>query len=110
MANDKAGAVEITRFRLAPGVSLRAFIAANRDVDAWLRRQPGFIARRICTQEDGWIVDVLRWSSVAAGRRAMRGLMSELGDSPVHAAIDQSTVAWSIARVVHSLSEESGES
>lgn len=92
-------AVEITTFRLADGVDLKAFIAANADINVWLKKQPGFISRRICEGEDGTVVDLLIWSSVQNGQKAAEGIMAEMGSSPVHTAIDQSTVSWSISAV-----------
>lgn len=96
-------AVEITTFSLTPGVSMRDFIEANTDVDDWLKLQPGFIWRRICEREDGFIVDVLLWASADDGRRAAVGVVTELAGSFVHAAIDQATVDWSVATCHHSL-------
>jgi hypothetical protein len=96
-------AVEITTFRLAAGLTMKRFIAANRDIDAWLVEQPGFVSRRICRREDGYVVDVLVWTSAAAGRKAAAGVVTEMAQSPVHAAIDQSTVDWSVSSVHHAL-------
>ena len=96
-------AVETTTFRLAHGVTMKDFIAANADVDAWLRRQPGFIWRRICQCEDSSVVDVLLWASVADGENAAAGVVTEMAASPVHAAIDQSTVNWSVAACKHAV-------
>jgi hypothetical protein len=94
-------AVEITTFRLTPGLTLDAFIAANADIDPWLQTQPGFISRHICAREDGVVVDMLLWDSVEAGHRAASGVTTEMAGSPVHAAIDQSTVTWTIAEARH---------
>jgi hypothetical protein len=80
---------------------MKRFIKANRDIDAWLIEQPGFVSRRICQRDDGYVVDVLVWTSAAAGRKAAAGVVTEMAQSPVHAAIDQSTVDWSISSVHH---------
>ena len=37
-------AIEITTFELN-GCSVKEFVAANAEVDAWLKRQPGFRSR-----------------------------------------------------------------
>lgn len=92
------GAIEITTFMLA-GFSCEQFIAANKDVDAFLKRQPGFQSRRIAEQADGSILDMLIWDSEQEGTAAMHGLMRELSDSPVHGMIDQETVSWNIVPV-----------
>lgn len=94
-------AMEITTFRLTAGLTMKDFIAANADVDAWLKKQPGFILRRICEGQDGSVVDMLLWKSAGEGRRAATGIVTELADSLVHAAIDQSTVEWSIHTCRH---------
>lgn len=95
-------AIEIVTFRLMRGVSFADFVGANRDVDAWLLLQPGFVSRRIAEQPGACVVDVLLWQSEAAARSAMHKLMDELGDSPVHARIDQDTVTWTVAAIRHS--------
>lgn len=89
-------AMEVTTFRLAKGQTMGAFSAANADVDAWLLKQPGFILRRLCEAQDGSVVDMLLWRSAKEGRRAATGVVTELVNSPVHAMIDPSSVAWSI--------------
>lgn len=99
-------AVETTTFRLARGVTMEQFIEANADVDAWLRRQPGFIWRRICQHVDGRVVDVLLWASVDDGENAAAGVVTEMAASPVHAAIDPSTVDWSVAACHHSIAAD----
>jgi hypothetical protein len=45
-------AIEVTTFRLK-GRSCAEFITANRDIDAWLKRQPGFRSRRIAERDNG---------------------------------------------------------
>ena len=94
-------AMEITTFHLSKGVSMKDFIAANADVDAWLKQQPGFIMRRISQRSNGLVTDMLLWASTKDGERAAKGIVTELASSPVHAAIDQSTVNWSVAVCRH---------
>jgi hypothetical protein len=96
-------AMEITSFQLMKGITIKAFIAANADVDAWLQKQPGFILRRICEGRDGRVIDMLLWRSASEGQRAASRIMKELSGSPVHAAIDQSTVEWTIHICRHRL-------
>jgi hypothetical protein len=96
-------AMEITTFCLARGVTMQDFIAANADVDAWLKQQPGFILRRICQGADGRVTDMLLWESVKDGERSALGIVTELAHSPVHAAIDQSSVRWTITPCRHRL-------
>jgi hypothetical protein len=96
-------AMEITTFRLVKGMTIKDFITANADVDAWLLKQPGFILRRIAESGDGWVTDMLLWRSASAARRAASGIMTELSGSPVHAAIDHSTVVWTVQACRHRL-------
>lgn len=95
-------ALEITTFKLVKGYSAEDFVAANVDVDAWLKRQPGFRWRWIAVQSDGTVLDVLLWKSVGAAETAMSRLMDELRDSPVHRLIDQRTVSWNVSPIQHS--------
>lgn len=92
-------AIEITTLRLVRGLRIDDFIAANADINAWIRQQPGFIARRICEREDGMVVDIVMWETAAHGHRSATGIMTEMAHSPVHATIDHSTVEWTISDV-----------
>lgn len=96
-------AIEITTFKLAKGCSCDDFIAGNRDVDSWLKQQPGFKSRRIAQRNDGTVVDMLLWVSADDAESAMHRLLDELRDSPVHALIDQRTVSWTVSTVFHSI-------
>lgn len=93
-------AIELTTFELAD-CSVADFVAANQEVDAWLRLQPGFRSRAIALKPDGSIVDVLRWENVSAGRDAAARLMIELADARVHELIKQDTVSWNVIPVIH---------
>jgi hypothetical protein len=95
-------AIEITTFKLRRH-SCSEFVAANAEIDDWLRRQRGFRSRRIAERDDGAIVDMLIWDSVADGEAAMRRLMEELRHSEVHSMIDQRSVSWTIASVQHNV-------
>lgn len=94
-------AIEIVTFRVMEGVTFDDFVEANREVDAWLRLQPGFRSRRIGEQAGRYIVDLLFWASETAARTAMHRLMEDLSDSAVHALIDQATVTWTVAGIRH---------
>lgn len=94
-------AIEIVTFRLVRGVTFAGFVEANREVDVWLRLQPGFRSRRIAEERNSYVLDVLLWDSEIAARTAMHKLMDELADSPVHALIDHATVSWSVAEIRH---------
>jgi hypothetical protein len=93
-------AIEITRFKLVAGATPADFVAANADVDVFLRSQPGFVSRRI-VEEDGYILDMVVFERATQARRSAERLMRELADSPVHALIDHRTVSWQVARIVH---------
>ncbi len=95
-----AGAIEVTTFELS-GCTVAEFVAENKEVDAWLKRQPGFRSRAIAMRADGSIVDVLRWASVAAGRDAAARLMTELASARVHELIKQDTVSWNVLPIIH---------
>ncbi|MCE9576570.1 MAG: hypothetical protein K8W52_25705 [Deltaproteobacteria bacterium] len=97
-------ALEITTFKLLKGLTRADFIAANADIDDYLRRQPGFRWRRIAEDKDGTIIDIVAWASAADGRRSATGIMTEMAESPVHATIDQGTVEFRLVPVRHHVS------
>lgn len=92
-------AMELTTFKLR--VPLAEFMAANAEVDVWLAKQRGFRLRRIAQEDDGTVIDMLLWDSVADGEAVAERLMEELGDAPLHAMIDHRTVRWRVLPVHH---------
>jgi hypothetical protein len=96
-------ALEITQFRLVPGSNGADFVAANTDIDDYLRRQPGFRWRRIAQDDDGLVCDIVAWDSEADGRHSAAGITTEMGGSPVHALIDHTTVDFRIIAVLRHL-------
>jgi hypothetical protein len=79
-------AVEITTFPLADALNMRDFIEPNRDVDAWLPKQPCFVSAASASMRVGHIVDMLVWTSQEAGQMVVTGVVTEMAHSPVHAA------------------------
>lgn len=96
----KNQAIELTTFRLN-NCTIEQFIVANKVVDAFLKRQKGFVSRSIFELKKGIVHDLLVWENAEDGTNAMHKLMNELSDSIVHDLIDQSTVSWNIAPVEH---------
>jgi hypothetical protein len=92
--------LEITTLRPAPGLSAVDFVAANADIDDYLRRQPGFRWRRIVQRDDGMVVDIVAYDSLAHAERGAAGIMGEMAGSPVHATIDHSMVDWQLTTVL----------
>lgn len=96
--------LEMTTFRLVPGLTGADFIDANDDINDYLRRQPGFRWRRITEDHDGTITDIVAWDSATDARRSAAGIMTEMAESPVHATIDHATVDFRIVPVLQQVS------
>ncbi len=92
--------LEVTVLRPSAGLTTADFVAANDDINQYLKRQPGFLWRRIAESADGRIIDVVAYDSVAHARSGAAGITQEMSSSPVHDTIDHSTVDWQITKVV----------
>ncbi len=103
MSKKLNGALEHTSFMLVKGHNLKDFIKTNRDIDVWLKQQPGFRSRHIFQDEDGRVYDLVYWDSVNQGRSASQRLMKNFAESPVHSMINHKTVGWHICAVAHSV-------
>jgi hypothetical protein len=85
---DRAGlsamteAIEITTFRLVAGRTAKDFVAANADINEWLKRQPGFQSRRIAELDDGSIVDMLIWTVLPTPAQLGRGRELHISATP----------------------------
>nr|WP_200942086.1 hypothetical protein [Angustibacter sp. Root456] len=92
--------LEITALSLVAGLSSADFITANEDINAYLRRQPGFRWRRIVEADDGRVVDIVAYDSRERALAGAAGITGEMGDSPVHATIDHGDVDWQLTTVL----------
>lgn len=92
--------LEVTTLRPAPGLTSADFVAATDDINEYLRRQPGFLWRRIVETADGRIIDIVAYDSAEHARAGAAGITGEMGHSPVHDAIDHSTVDWQMTTVL----------
>lgn len=96
-----AETLEITALRPAPGLSADDFVKANADIDAYLKRQPGFLWRRIVETDDGRIIDIVAYDSLPHARAGAAGITGEMVDSPVHATIYHDSVDWQLTTALH---------
>ncbi|WP_328498689.1 DUF3291 domain-containing protein [Streptomyces sp. NBC_00414] len=93
--------LEVTILRPAQGCTADDFVKANADIDAYLRRQPGFLWRRISETGDGRVIDIVAYDSMPHARAGAAGITGEMADSPVHATIDHDSVDWQLTTALH---------
>jgi hypothetical protein len=84
---------EIVTFRLAPGTTETAFLAAARATGALLDGAPGFVSRRLSKGPDGGWTDHVAWTTRAQAEAAAARIMSDPAAAPFLAAIDPATIA-----------------
>lgn len=87
--------LEIVQFRLVPGTDPAAFIGFGKATEAPLRRQPGFISRKLVQGADGEWTDIVEWASLAAANKAAKQIMAEPEFGPFGAAIDMTSIKMS---------------
>lgn len=92
--------MEVVTFRLAPGVTLDAFLAAAQATEAPLRRQPGFLSRRLTLSDEAVWSDHVLWTSLPAAMTAAKTVMADPAFAPFLAAIDGATVTMRHDRVL----------
>lgn len=84
--------LEVVSFRLTPGTTDAAFLAAARATEAPLRRQPGFLARQLTRAGDGTWTDHVTWASLPQAMAAAEAMMAEPAFGPFVALIDPSSM------------------
>jgi hypothetical protein len=92
MGNADGPVMEIVTFRLTPGTSDAAFLAAAAATGAPLQAQTGFVSRHLTRTEDGSWTDHVRWSSMAAALSGADAMMADPAFGPFMALIDGPTV------------------
>ncbi|WP_370086643.1 hypothetical protein [Streptacidiphilus sp. MAP12-16] len=100
--------LEVSTLRPAPGLTAQDFITANADINDYLRNQPGFQWRRIAVTQDGTVIDIVAYDTMAHARAGAAGITGVMGDSPVHATIDQGSVDWQLTDVLQHIEQPGG--
>lgn len=83
-----ANVIEYVTFRLVPGADEAAFLTAARATEALIRRQPGFLSRRLSKGPDGRWTDAVTWASLAEAEAAPQAVMADPDFAPFMALID----------------------
>ena len=97
--------IELAKFGVRGGVSERAVQERARDLDAWLKQQPGFVGRTLVGPDaEGFFTDIVRWKSKAEAFAAGERVMKEPCAAAFMALIDPARVHMSHAPVVAELS------
>lgn len=80
--------IEYVTFSLVPGATEAAFLAAAKGTEALVRRQPGFVSRRLSQGSDGQWTDAVTWASLAEAEAAPPVVMADPDFHPFMALID----------------------
>jgi hypothetical protein len=83
--------IEYVTFTLVPGTDDAAFLAAARGTEALVRRQPGFVSRRLSRGPDGRWTDAVTWASLSDAEAAPPVVMADPDFGPFMAMIDGPT-------------------
>lgn len=80
--------IEYVTFTLVPGTTEAAFLAAAHGTEALIRRQPGFVSRRLSWGPDGHWTDAVTWETLAQAEAAAQAVMADPDFVPFMALID----------------------
>ena len=87
-----APCVEVVTFRLLPGADEAAFLVAARATEVPLRKQPGFLRRRLVQGADGQWTDWVEWRDAASAQAAAAAMMGAPAFGPFMAMIAMDTM------------------
>ena len=95
--------VEIVTFRPVAGLDEKAVLKLAATADAFLERQPGFLARRLSVGADGTWLEHIEWTRLKHAEAAASAFMTEPGLAAFRDAIDPARVAMHHNRLLHAL-------
>ena len=84
--------LELVRFRLRPGATPDALLAAAAASVAPISACPGFRSRRLVQDGAGTWTDVVEWADLASASRAAQTVLTDPALAPFLALIDESSV------------------
>ncbi|MGL4634384.1 MAG: hypothetical protein ACRCWF_00235 [Beijerinckiaceae bacterium] len=68
--------MEIVRFKAKAGASTQTVIIAATKLETWLRKQSGFVQRRLCQSENGNWIDIVEWQDMSSAQAAAQAIMT----------------------------------
>lgn len=80
--------IEYVTFSLVPGTTDAAFLSAAKGTEILVRRQPGFVCRRLSKGPDDRWTDAVTWETLAAAEAAPPAVMADPVFAPFIALID----------------------
>lgn len=89
-------------YRRRPGADQDAFLAENADVAAWLRAQPGFLARELAVSTDGQYADHVWWADLASAETAAAAFMETPTVAAMGEMLDPASVSFGHLHIVRS--------
>lgn len=106
MSTDNAPAqtLEIVSFQLQSNSAIDAFIAASKEAEQFIMKQPGFLYRSLCKQQDSneWH-DVIYWQDDASAQAAGEAVCNAPQASAYMSMIEGATVSIRHSRIHTSL-------
>lgn len=106
MSNDNpiAHTLEIVSFQLQSETATEAFIAASKEAEQFIMKQPGFLYRSLCQQQDSnkWH-DIIYWQDDAAAQAAGKAICSAKEAARFMSMIDEQSVTMRHNRIHSSL-------
>ena len=84
----ESAVIEYVTFTLARGTDEAAFLTAAKGTEPLLRRQPGFVSRRLSLGPDGRWTDAVTWASLTAAEAAPPAVMADPDFAAFMALID----------------------
>ncbi len=93
--NTQSPVLEMVRFRLTSGTERAQFLIDAKATEPVLRRQPGYVSRKLVESDDGVWTDIVEWTDLAKASEAAKTVMADPGFTPFAAAIDMTTISMS---------------
>ncbi|MGB7407980.1 MAG: hypothetical protein WA908_05700 [Pontixanthobacter sp.] len=84
--------IECVTFRLIDGTDPLGFARIAEDLNTWISRQPGFIARALSCAADGEWIDHVTWASMEDAEAAAAKLEQAPEAGPFMSAIKPASV------------------
>jgi len=98
---------EIVSFHLKPDVEENAFLDSSQPVDAFCRKQSGFVSRRLMRDEAGGWIDYIEWTDADAASHAAKLMPKAEGVGRFLSAIDMSTLSMRHLHIRHAAQADS---
>ncbi len=85
--------IELVTYKLKTDTTKEQLAATHSDVNAFLKKQPGFLYRSLSEDDSGLLYDIVYWQDMETAKNAGEAFMADKAGQALVALTDESSIS-----------------